>query len=119
MQGLSDSTVLIALISAITSIVGTLITVRAKRHVNKKNLPTDSQRKGVIYDGYENLIKGQQEEIDRKTKLIGHLETLVDQLDQDLRDTRNLLEETKMELKQAKHQNLQMKTQLDQLRKEP
>ena len=115
MQGLSESPVLIALVSSVCGVIGTYLTVRYKN--NTKTLPTDAQRKGVIYDGYENLIKGQQEEIDRKTKLVGHLEKLIDKLEEDLRDTRDLLEQTKGELNSTKDQNKIMQLQLEDLRK--
>lgn len=115
MQGLSESPVLIALVSSVCGVIGTYLTVRYKN--STKTLPTDAQRKGVIYDGYENLIKGQQDEIDRKTKLVSHLETLVDKLEDDLRDTRDLLEQTKNELTASKEQNKIMQRQLEDLRR--
>jgi len=112
-----DPQILVALISAAAGIIATVITVKYKdRVVKKQDRPKD--RMETIFDGYEKLIISQQEEISRKSHVINSLEKVVDRLEDELHQTRQLLEDAREELRMSTDQNNNLKTQLAGMKKD-
>lgn len=75
-------------------------------------------RMETIFDGYEKLIKQQQVEIERKGSVIGSLENVVDRLEQELANTRELLNQARSDLSESRQQNDDLKSQLVLMRKD-
>lgn len=114
-----DSQVAVALIAAIGGIVTTWLTVKYKDRIIKKTAPNKPKdRMDTIFDGYEKLILQQQQEIDRKQTVVGHLENIIENLERELATTRDLLATTKDELAETKQQNIALKSQLARMRKD-
>lgn len=112
-----DPTVQAATITGICAIIGTYLTVKYKdRIVNRAEKPKD--RMETIFDGYENLIKQQQTEIERKGIVIKSLEGVVQRLEEELATTRRLLDLARDELEEAKTQNGDLKSQLEGMKRE-
>ena len=91
--------------------------------IKKEEKPKD--RIDIIFDGYESLIKQQNEEIIRKDQLIDRLDIANKRLGEALaeaqkvnEDTRKLLELTRKELADAKLQNDQLTKQLAVVRQD-
>lgn len=110
--------VLIALISTLGGITVAYITVKYKDMVVKKITRQPKDRMETIFDGYENLIQQQQQDIDRKVKHIGRLESIIDRLEMELLETKSMLNEAKNEARKSQSQNIELQAQLKKLRKE-
>lgn len=115
MKELLDSAGFVALVSTGGTIaVAYIINVVAKkRRVSK---PVD--RMETIFDGYEKLIVQQQEEIVRKGATITQLEGAVNRLEEQLDETRKLLNRARGELRESKDHNRQLQVTLDDMKKD-
>lgn len=112
-----DSQVLVAFIAAIGGVITTYLTVKYKDRVIKRaDKPKD--RMETIFDGYEKLIVSQQEEIVRKSHVINSLEKVVDRLEDELHQTRKLLQDARDELEESTLQNKKLTEQLRGMKKD-
>lgn len=117
MDGSGNSQVYIALIAAVGGIITTYLTVKYKDRVIKRTAkPKD--RMETIFDGYEKLIVSQQEEISRKSLVINSLEKVIDRLEDELHQTRELLNDARTELEHSVTQNKELKRQLGDMKKD-
>lgn len=114
-----NTQVVVTLISTLGAVVGTYLTVKYKDHIVKmrrKSEPKD--RMETIFDGYENLIKQQQQDIARKSILIDHLERAMRKLAKELDESKRMIDQLKTDIEDATEQNTQLRQQLVTLKKE-
>lgn len=113
--GIFNSSGFVALVSTAGALgVAYIVNVLAKRRTAAKH----PDRMATIFDGYEKLITQQQEEIGRKSSTITTLEDAINRLELQLEETRRLLEKARSELAESKEHNINLKAQLDVMRKE-
>jgi hypothetical protein len=107
-----DNQVLIATISAASGIVATYLTVKYKNQIVKP--PKD--RVETIFDGYEALIRQQQDEITRKSGLIDRLEDQLATMEQLVDKLRTDLNSSQMQIEGLSSQLTMMKTDYGRLK---
>lgn len=109
----------IAIVTTFGGIITTYMTLKIRQLViNKAKDRAPRDRMETIFDGYENLIKQQQTDIDRKTCIITALEGIVERLQAELNETRHVLASAKNELVATQNQNTYLQSQLDSMKKE-
>lgn len=109
-----NESLLVAIISTAGGIVIAYITsVLSKR---KKAGSHPSQRIDVIYQGYENLIKSQQRDIDRKSTLIDSLENLVNKQQEEIAELKSIIQTLKDQIKDTEKQTTTLKAELKELK---
>lgn len=112
-----DPSVQAAIATGIFAIIGTYLSVKYKDVILQKPAkPKD--RMDTIFDGYENLIKQQQIEINRKGLVISSLEDVIDRLEQELTVTRKLLTSAREELEMATSHSADLRQELVRLKRE-
>lgn len=106
--------VIIQFLIVLGSIITTYLTVKYKDKIIKKNkdaAPKD--RMDTIFDGYESLIKQQQQDIDRKQRQLDATQGIIDRLQDELNQTREIVRQQQAELVESRESNKELIRQLD------
>lgn len=115
----SSNSVSVAIITALSSIVVTAITIFfGGKRIAKKKLATPEERAGLLYDGYEKLIREQQSEIDRKTIVINHFEELAEKYRDQIVNLESEISRLKLELNAVQRSKEATEAELAELKKE-
>lgn len=116
-SSLSNSPVLVSLISAAGGILITYITYVASQKVqNKRAARQPKDRMERMFDGYERLIRAKDLEDERKTKTITNLENMVEQLEKEVNDAKDLVARTRQDQQVSKDENVELRKSLRELR---
>lgn len=110
--------IVIQVLVVLGSVITTYLTVKYKDRVIKKgkdNAPKD--RMDTIFDGYENLIKQQQEDILRKQRQLEDTQSIIERLQDEIDQTREIVRLQRVELETYKLTNKQLIEQLEQMKR--
>lgn len=115
---------LVQIVIVFGSVVTTYLTVKYKNKIikpteDKNEDGTPKTRMDVIFDGYEKLIKQQQEDILRKEKQLTQTQSLIDRLQAEIDETRDIVKEQQKQLNEQKELNRQLKEQLNLMKQDP
>lgn len=114
--------VMVQVVIVVGSVLTTYLTVKYKNKIikpseDKNQDGTPKTRMDVIFDGYEKLIKQQQEDILRKEKQLQQTQDLIDRLQEEVDETRQIVKEQQKQLEEQKQLNQQLKEQLALMKK--
>lgn len=107
--------VLIQIIIVLGSITTTYLAVKYKNRILRKPDPKGNQI-DTIFAGYEKLIKRQQAELDDQDRTIGKLQGLVDKQRAELYQMEDLINDMKVNAKQAQERADNLQAQLDNMK---
>jgi flagellin-specific chaperone FliS len=107
--------IITAVISALGGITVAIVAVAFKDRVVAKRQPKD--RMETIFDGYENLIRQQQLDIQRKEEQLVRTQTIIERLQAELDTTRIIVAKQQAELDLSKSTNEELVEQLSQMKK--
>jgi gas vesicle protein len=114
-----DHSVLISIISTIGGIIVAALTMRQRNKIvsaNRSKAPKD--RLDTIFDGYESLIKRQQNDIERKSDQLDETRRIIDRLQDELNETKNLVAKQQRELEESREDNKELVQQLAKMREQ-
>lgn len=99
------------------SVLTTYLTVKYKDRVVKKHkAEAPKDRMDTIFDGYENLIKQQQEDILRKQQQLEVTQSIIERLQDEIDQTREIVKLQKEELEEYKETNRKLISQLETMK---
>jgi len=105
----NEQTIWVTLISTLGGITITYLSVKYKNQISTKLSRQPKDRMDLILDGYDRLIKEQQQDITRKSLLIDHMERAMSKLSTQIDALRSELSETKFANESLQRQLAKMK----------
>lgn len=116
-----SETVLTSLISAGSGVFITFITMHFRnRALTLKNPSKSKDRMDILFEGYEKLIKEQQNDIDRKTEIIKYFEQLVEKYRKDIKSSEDMIGNLKDQIDSLEEEirNLKYELETSQIRRQ-
>lgn len=108
----------VALVSVIGSVIVTYLTVKYKNTITRKIRNEPKDRMDTIFDGYEKLIKQQQDDIQFKQLNIASLQIIIDKQREQIEESQHMIDTLKQELENARTRNLDLQDQLSHMKED-
>ena len=107
----------IALITGGLGVLGTWLTVKYKDVKNYKQTRPKDRMEGV-FDGYERLIKAQDQALALKERQLEQTQQIIDQLQEELNRTRDIVTMQQKEIETGRVNNLALREELKILKQQ-
>lgn len=107
-----------AFMTFLGGIIITWLTVKYKGGVARKLSNKPKDRMDTIFDGYEKLIKQQQEDIERKQNHIDHLQVLINKQREQLEASQTMIDVLRDDLNESRRKNKTLEVQLKGMKKD-